>query len=269
MSQANIPNITPSITLTREDSISLILASIAMEGLGLGNIIHAEAEKIQYAVGTIPGLTATASLSDLLAVNSSVRDTLQAIIKKDMLLQNKLACILTIPTTSSSDITGDTGTMGVSGTTYVTGPTGPTSSTPGFTNVELGSLELDTPIIVLPGDGIPLLHTFVIDGTDIAHTAGESCIFLAGGHSYSVNYVMNAEPLTNLIIFASLRLNGVLIPGTGLDQDGQPGTIGMHQGTGNGIVVVPPGPPQCLELVNLSGDALSVAHVRIVITEIS
>ncbi|MGE1043961.1 hypothetical protein ACQGRZ_27980 [Bacillus wiedmannii] len=36
MLQANIPNITPNISLAREKSIKLILASIALEELDLG-----------------------------------------------------------------------------------------------------------------------------------------------------------------------------------------------------------------------------------------
>lgn len=53
MSQANIPNITPSLTTTRDDALNLLLASIAIEELGLGHIINAKAEKNQYAVGTL------------------------------------------------------------------------------------------------------------------------------------------------------------------------------------------------------------------------
>ncbi|SDC78460.1 hypothetical protein SAMN05421737_1193, partial [Shouchella lonarensis] len=52
MSQPSMPNFTPTITLTRSDVINLLLASIAMEEMGLAHIINAEGEKIQYALGT-------------------------------------------------------------------------------------------------------------------------------------------------------------------------------------------------------------------------
>ncbi|RAT99124.1 hypothetical protein [Brevibacillus sp. Leaf182] len=128
MSQANIPNITPTITVTRDDAINLLLTSIAIEELSLGHIINAEAEKLQYAIGTLPGLTVPASLSDLLLVNASVRQTLQDVTKKEMLLQSKLDNILSVPSSSTVGITGDTGATGPTGvgTTGATGATGAT-----------------------------------------------------------------------------------------------------------------------------------------------
>ncbi|MED0970835.1 hypothetical protein [Bacillus paramycoides] len=75
MSQANIPNITPTITLSRDDAINLLLASIALEELGLSHIINSEAEKIQYTIGTLPGLSGTVSISDILSINQSDRSS--------------------------------------------------------------------------------------------------------------------------------------------------------------------------------------------------
>ncbi|TKI58220.1 hypothetical protein E8L90_24080 [Brevibacillus antibioticus] len=137
MSQANIPNITPTITVTRDDAINLLLTSIAIEELSLGHIIHAEAEKMQYAIGTLPGLTVPASVSDLLLVNASVRQTLQDVTKKEMLLQSKLDNILSVSSSSTGGITGATGATGVgvtgatgdTGATGITGPTGATGAT--------------------------------------------------------------------------------------------------------------------------------------------
>ncbi|WP_242503588.1 MULTISPECIES: hypothetical protein [Bacillus cereus group] len=48
------------------------MASIALEKLGLAHIINAEAEKIQYAIGTLSGLSPAATLVEILAVNESV-----------------------------------------------------------------------------------------------------------------------------------------------------------------------------------------------------
>ncbi len=129
MSQANIPNITPTITVTRDDAINLLLTSIAIEELSLGHIIHAEAEKLQYAIGTLPGLTVPASVSDLLLVNASLRQTLQDVAKKEILLQSKLDNILSVPSSSTGGITGATGATGITGATGATGETGATGAT--------------------------------------------------------------------------------------------------------------------------------------------
>ncbi|MFB5674128.1 hypothetical protein ACE3NQ_01460 [Paenibacillus terreus] len=91
MSQANLPNITPTIDITRKDAITLIIASIAMEELGLSHILNAEGEKLQYVLGTLPGVSAPAvTLSDLLAVNDSIRKTLKVTTNKDWVLKQKL-----------------------------------------------------------------------------------------------------------------------------------------------------------------------------------
>jgi hypothetical protein len=50
MSLPNIPNITPIIDIDREEAITMLLASIAMEEMGLSHFINAEGEKIQYVL---------------------------------------------------------------------------------------------------------------------------------------------------------------------------------------------------------------------------
>ncbi|WP_442597828.1 hypothetical protein [Neobacillus sp. D3-1R] len=105
MSFPNIPNVTPSIDINREDVINLLLASIAFEELGLAHIINAEAEKIQAVLGTLPESSVRAgSVADLIAINDSVNQTLKTVIKKEMLLQFKLEDILDIPTCQVSVI---------------------------------------------------------------------------------------------------------------------------------------------------------------------
>lgn len=94
MSFPNIPNVTPSIDIEREDVINLLLASIAFEELGLAHIINAEAEKIQAVVGTLPSNVVATTIEDLLSINQSVNQTLKTVVKKEMLLQFKLEDVM-------------------------------------------------------------------------------------------------------------------------------------------------------------------------------
>ncbi|MEC2239364.1 BclA C-terminal domain-containing protein [Bacillus velezensis] len=124
MSQPNLPNITPVVTLSRDDTINLLLSSIAMEELGMAHILNAEGEKIQYALGAIPGLTGPpSSLADILNLNESVRDTLDSLMKQELLLGSKLDSISNIPT-----LAGPTGATGPTGPTGAIGPTGVTGA---------------------------------------------------------------------------------------------------------------------------------------------
>lgn len=100
MSFPNIPDVTPDITLSRGESKNLLFASVAFEELGLSHLINAEAEKIQYALGTIPAqrlLEPAPTLHDLLRVNQSVQQTMKHIIQQQMLLQMKLEDVASIP----------------------------------------------------------------------------------------------------------------------------------------------------------------------------
>jgi len=113
MSFPNIPTVDASIGITREDSYNLILASIAFEELALAHVINAEAEKIQYVLGTIDGqppLDPPPTIDNLLAINRSADQTLKDVIKKEMLLQFKLEDVLTYSKTTTSTTTTTTTT---------------------------------------------------------------------------------------------------------------------------------------------------------------
>ncbi len=94
-----IPNITPTISITVGQTIPLLLASIALEELALAHIVNAEAEKIQFVLGTLTPTTSTltptaVTISNLLLIDASIRRTLQDVIKKEMLLQFKFENVL-------------------------------------------------------------------------------------------------------------------------------------------------------------------------------
>ncbi len=105
MSFPNIPEVSPEIDLCREEIINLLLASVAFEELGLAHIINAEAEKLQFVLGTLgeddnhpcnhPHHRPT--IEDLLKINRSVERTLRTVVKNQMLLQFKLEDIMDIP----------------------------------------------------------------------------------------------------------------------------------------------------------------------------
>lgn len=88
----NIPAVIADIDVTKEDAVNLILASIAFEELGQAHLINAEAEKIQYVLGTLEECKPEhqPTFQQLLDINESVRKTLKTIIKNQMLLQAKL-----------------------------------------------------------------------------------------------------------------------------------------------------------------------------------
>ena len=96
MSAPNIPNITPVISIDRDDAINLLLSSIALEELGLSHILNAEGEKIQYALGMLQGSSppAAPTVDQMLAMNESVRQTLNTAAKTEMQLQSRLESLI-------------------------------------------------------------------------------------------------------------------------------------------------------------------------------
>lgn len=88
MSMPNIPDIDPKIDLKIEDTINLLLASIALEEISLSHIINAEAEKLQEMIKKAK------TLEDLFDANDSIERTLRSTIKKEILLEFKFENVL-------------------------------------------------------------------------------------------------------------------------------------------------------------------------------
>lgn len=90
MSMPTIPDIKPRIEISFEETVKLLLASIALEELSLAHIMNSEAEKIQEIVKCGGGN----KLDDLLCIDKSVERVLRDVIKKEILLEFKFDNIL-------------------------------------------------------------------------------------------------------------------------------------------------------------------------------
>lgn len=92
----SMPSFPPNgADMTREQALTMIIASVAMEELALSHILNAEGEKLQYVLGTLPGgCRPCASTQDVLAVNQSAAALLDVILQNQMLLKSKLERVL-------------------------------------------------------------------------------------------------------------------------------------------------------------------------------
>lgn len=91
MSMPNIPNLNPQISVNRDDAVNIILSSICMEELSLAHILNAEAEKIQFALGTLETAGGQASsMTDILETNKLASKMVRNVIKNQMLLSMKM-----------------------------------------------------------------------------------------------------------------------------------------------------------------------------------
>ena len=91
MSMPNIPNLNPQISVSRDDAVNIILSSIGMEELSLAHILNAEAEKIQFALGTLETAGGKASsMTDILETNKLASKMVRNVIKNQMLLSMKM-----------------------------------------------------------------------------------------------------------------------------------------------------------------------------------
>ena len=91
----SMPSFPPNgADMTREEALTMIIASIAMEELALSHILNAEGEKLQYILGTLHGTSYCACPQDVLAVNKSVTALVEAVTQNQMLLKSKLEKVL-------------------------------------------------------------------------------------------------------------------------------------------------------------------------------
>ena len=122
MSLPMFPQIDPP--LTREESLNEIISSIASEELSLSHILNAEGEKLQYVLGTLPGLEEAANFDEVMKVNRSVQDTLSDVMEQQAMLTAKLSAAMKAPVLPGP--AGPAGPAGAEGPAEgAAGPTGP------------------------------------------------------------------------------------------------------------------------------------------------
>lgn len=107
--------------LSRQDAINQVIASIASEELALSHILNAEGEKIQYAVGTLPGLVGGSTIEDVTDINESASDMLGTVLENQVVLAGKLSQALQAPVFQGQE--GPIGPQGPQGPDM--GPIGP------------------------------------------------------------------------------------------------------------------------------------------------
>ncbi|MDQ0418022.1 hypothetical protein J2Z48_002211 [Croceifilum oryzae] len=265
MSYPNIPNVSPNITVTRDDAINLLLSSIALEELGLSHIINAEGEKLQYVLGTLPGISSALnpSLTDLLVINESVRDTINVITKKEWILNEKLENVLEGAATSvgtpgppgpqgpqgpgilgppgPAGLIGPPGPAGLAGTSGPQGNQGPPGTPGSIAPVippSMAFLSLSTIATINSKEAIPFDTLIILQGADISFFPPSSSIGLQAG-IYLVEYNATTEGFSVSEPISSTT----------------PPTVGLRLG---GVEIVPSrsGSSALADIVTLSGGAI-------------
>lgn len=92
MSMPNVPDITPVIELERDEAITLLLASIALEEMGLAHILNVEGEKMQHVLSMLGG-DKKSFAHEILAVNESVDRLIKSVTRLQIILQDKLESV--------------------------------------------------------------------------------------------------------------------------------------------------------------------------------
>lgn len=129
----SFPQFPPARDLTRQDAVNLVISSIATEELALSHLINVEGEKIQYAIGLIPGLEDSATIADVTKINDSAGDMLGAVLENQIVLAGKLTQALLAPVFvgpvgpqgPQGPPGSDTGPPGPAGPIGLAGPPGP------------------------------------------------------------------------------------------------------------------------------------------------
>ena len=215
MSLPSFPNVDPPIQ--REDAVNQILSSIAMEELGLSHILNAEGEKLQYILGTLPGLSGPpATVSDVLAANESVRSMLETAVQNQLFLKAKMQGALSAsPMPGATGPTGADGAAGLAGIVGAAGPTGPTGATgltgptgatgPALSSAFAANTQGSSVLVALGGTPIALPNAQLLS-PDITVNAGNTVFTVVTPGTYQISYHVNTTAA--LLMGTRLVING-------------------------------------------------------------
>lgn len=246
MSMPTFPKNDPP--LTREGSLNEIISSIAAEELSLSHLLNVEGEKLQYVLGTMPGLDGAASLDEVMQVNKSVKDTLSGIMEQQMALTSKLGAVLKAPTLPGPEgpmgaegpegpegpAEGEAGPDGPDGLDGAEGPAGPTGPTgaPGpnptaiaayAANTRGSSVGLgDYDFIGFPDVSVPCPEIILGDSSSMLGGKSVFCPQKAGTYQISYRVTLSApsvQPVgTRLLLSSADDYEGVIAPTVGAQQ---------------------------------------------------
>jgi hypothetical protein len=214
--------------------VNQILSSIAMEELGLSHILNAEGEKLQYILGTLPGLSGpSATVSDVLNATESVRSMLETTVQNQLFLKAKMQGALTAspmqgptgatgPTGPTGPAGGPMGATGPAGATGATGPagaagaTGPAGLAVTATAAYLTSTSGQTVSVLKDGAAISM-SDIVRNSPDISISNGKDITVNTPGRyliSYNVNTSLPSNAGTRLMINGMANPASVIAPST-------------------------------------------------------
>lgn len=237
MSLPSFPNVDPPIQ--REDAVNQILSSIAMEELGLSHILNAEGEKMQYILGTLPGLSGpAATVEDVLNANESVRGLLETAVQNQIFLKGKMQGAL-----DASPMRGPTGPTGPTGPAGPTGPTGPNVTA---TNAYAASTKGAAFTVLMSGTNVALPDAQTLS-PDITVNGANDTFTVAESGRYRVSYNINS--VTPLTLGARLMVDGTEIEASNV----MPQTAPLSRLSNDFLVDLPAGAKVSLQVYGYAG----------------
>ena len=189
MSLPSFPKVDPPIQ--RDDAVNQILSSIAMEELGLSHILNAEGEKMQYILGTLPGLSGpAATVKDVLNANESVRSLLETAVQNQLFLKAKMQGALDAsdPVQGPAGPTGPTGPTGPAG--GPAGPAGPTGPIATATSAYAANTQGTSLPLTLDGLRMPLPDNRLLSPGITINDANDSFTVKEAGR-YKISYAVH------------------------------------------------------------------------------